>query len=104
VAYITAAPSPPPAPVAAVATPLRPVSNPAPSFPREGVSDGRREVVLKARLLVGPAGDVARVEFSATTPRDRAFERSARTALLQWRFPEGAGERNYWTDLVFKLD
>ena len=106
VAYSAPATSPAPAPVgvAAAAAPLRPLSNPAPSFPREGVADGRREVMLKARLVIGPGGEVARVEFTDSSPRNRAFERSARTTLLQWRFPEGAGERSYRTDLVFKLD
>lgn len=104
VAY--SAPSSPPAaaPVAATAAPLRPLSNPAPAFPREGVADGRREVMLKARLVIGASGEVTRVEFSESSPRDRAFERSARSTLLQWRFPEGSGDRSYRTDLVFRLD
>lgn len=96
--------APAPASVAAAAALLRPLSNPAPSFPREGAADGRREVMLKARLVIGPGGEVTRVEFTDSSPRDRAFERSARTTLLQWRFPEGPGERSYRTDLVFKLD
>lgn len=104
VAYSAPAPSPAPASLAAAAAPLRPVSNPAPTFPREAVADSRREVLLKARLVVGPTGEVTRVEFTDSSPRDRAFERSARTTLLQWRFPEGSGERSYRTDLVFKLD
>ena len=104
VAYSAPATSPAPAPLAAAAAPLRPLSNPAPSFPREGVADGRREVMLKARLVIGASGEVTRVEFSESSPRDRAFERSARSTLLQWRFPEGSSERSYRTDLVFRLD
>ena len=104
VAYSAPSPSPAPPLVAAAAAPLRPLSNPAPTFPREAVADSRREVLLKARLVVGPTGEVTRVEFTDSSPRDRAFERSARTSLLQWRFPEGSGERSYRTDLVFKLD
>jgi protein TonB len=88
----------------ASAAPLRPLSSPAPSFPRDAINDSRREVLISARLSIAANGDVTRVEFTGTTPRDRAFERNARSALQSWRFPEGAADRSYSTTLVFKVE
>ena len=78
---------------ALVAPTLRPVSQVEPAFPREGLGLAGRAVVVQARLTVAPNGSVTQVSFMQRTPDTRVFERAARTALLQWRFPEGQGER-----------
>ena len=72
---------------------LRPVAQVEPAFPREGQGIGPRGVVLQARLVVAPNGTVSQVSFVQSSPATRVFERAARAALLQWRFPEGTGER-----------
>lgn len=109
----TGAASPPPAPTpvsilalapAAAQAPseapaLRPLSTIAPVFPREGL--GSRPVLLQARLSIAPNGTVSQVSFVAASVINRPFERAARTALLQWRFPEGSGERIYLQQMRF---
>ena len=93
-----AAPSPPPA---AAAVPLRPIALVEPTFPRDGQGIGARGVVLQARLVVAPNGTVSQVSFPQSSPAMRVFERAARSALLQWRFPEGSGERVVTQSLRF---
>lgn len=92
------APTPPPLPTPVAAAPvpvppLRPVALVEPAFPREGQGLAGRAVTVQARLTVAPNGSVIQVDFLQRTPDTRVFERAARTALLQWRFPEGPGER-----------
>ena len=96
-AIVAAAPSPVPAAAPAVApsqaAPLRPLAVVEPAFPREGLGLGTQAVLLQARMTVAPNGTVTQVNFTQTGAGNRLFERAARAALLQWRFPEGAGER-----------
>ncbi len=92
-------PGPTPAPTAGPA--LRPVSLVEPDFPREGLGLAGRAVLVQARLSVAPNGSVVRVSFLQRTPDSRLFERAARSALLQWRFPEGQGERTVVQQLRF---
>lgn len=97
VAVAPAAPAPAPAPAA-----LRPQATVEPAFPREGYGLGQRAVVLQARLSIAPDGSVTQVNFaSGSGANQRPFERAARNALLQWRFPPGQGERVYQTQLRF---
>lgn len=86
-----------PAPVAL----LRPLATVPPVFPREGLGLGSRAVLLQARLSIAPNGSVTQVNFAQSSAATRPFERAARTALLQWRFPEGSGERSYTQQLRF---
>lgn len=113
------APPPPPAPIpapipppaaplvvaaasaAAPAAPLRPVTLVEPAFPREGLGLGSRAVMVQARLVVAPNGSVSQVSFPQSSTTTRVFERAARSALLQWKFPEGAGERIVLQQLRF---
>lgn len=91
----TAAPAP-------VAPALRPSATVEPAFPREGYGLGQRAVLLQARLSIAPDGSVTQVSFApGTGASQRPFERAARNALLQWRFPPGQGERSYQTQLRF---
>ena len=90
---------PTPAPTAGPA--LRPVSLVEPDFPREGLGLAGRAVLVQARLSVAPNGSVVRVSFLQRTSDSRLFERAARSALLQWRFPEGQGERTVVQQLRF---
>jgi hypothetical protein len=104
--------APAPTPVAAAgplprsgSTALRPLSTVTPEYPRTALREGQAEdVVLKARLTVGPGGEVRQVDFGAVGLRERPFLRAARDAMLQWRFPEGTAERSYSTDVVFKRE
>jgi len=77
---------------------LKPLSRVMPDFPPEG----REAVTLQARLAINPKGEVTRVDFDNASLRTRPFERAARTALLQWRFPEGSGDRLFRTEVAFK--
>lgn len=91
-----------PPPAAAVA-PLRPTSVVDPVFPREALGGGGREVLLQARLTVAPNGTVTQVTFAGNSnSTQRLFERAARNALLQWRFPEGPTERTYVQSMRFR--
>ena len=65
---------------------------------------GGRAVVLQARLSVSPSGAVTNVVFSPGDVGSRTFERAARAALLQWRFPEGTGERYFVQQVRFSED
>lgn len=108
-----AAPAPNPAPPVTVTSsgpapaplqppPLRPTSTVEPVFPREALGGGAREIVLQARLTVAPNGTVTQVTFTGSNSTQRPFERAARNAFLQWRFPEGAAERTYVQSLRFR--
>lgn len=99
-------PAPSPAVAAAVRPqPLRPLSVVEPVFPRDGWGLGSRTVSLQARLALDAAGAVSRVEFvRGAGSGTRVFERAARTALLQWRFPPGAADRVFVQELSFKED
>lgn len=105
----TGAPAPPlrsaetsgAAPAPAPAAGLRPVSRVEPSFPREGIGLGARAVLLRARLTVAADGSVSQVGFIQSEVGARPFERAARSALLQWRFPPGVGERTYLQEVRF---
>lgn len=88
---LAAAPAPQAAP--APAAPLRPLTQVEPRFPREGLGIGPREVVLQARMMLAPNGSVSQVSFVPSSPATRVFERAARSALMQWRYPEGSGDR-----------
>lgn len=86
---------------ATAATVLRPLSRVEPSFPREGIGLGSRAVLLRARLTVAADGSVSQVVFVRSEVGSRPFERAARSALLQWRFPPGSGERSFVQELRF---
>lgn len=73
-----------------------------PDYPPEARDETRSEVLLNAKLAIGPRGEVTRVDFENESRRNRPFERAARNALLQWRFPEGSGERSFRAELSFK--
>jgi outer membrane biosynthesis protein TonB len=98
---VPVAAAPAPAVVAPTVAALRPVSTVEPNFPRDGLGLGGRTVNLQARLTVDANGIVTAVNFVPSSAGTRAFERSARVALLQWRFPAGAGERLYTQQLRF---
>jgi hypothetical protein len=92
-----------PTAVAAKALALRPSSVVEPQFPREGWGLGSRVVTLQARLSLDAAGSVTRVDFvHGASTAGRVFERAARNALMQWRFPPGAADRSYVQELTFK--
>lgn len=107
-------PAPLPAPASApgaagssaapAAPPLAPLSQVRPQFPREALSGSRREVTLRARLAINGQGEVTRVDFIDSMLANRPFERAARDALQQWRFPPGAPDRSYRTEVHFKLE
>jgi outer membrane biosynthesis protein TonB len=88
-------------PAPAVPAVLRPVAQVEPTFPREGQGIGPGGVVLQARLVVAPNGTVSQVSFVQSSAATRVFERAARSALLQWRYPAGAGERVVMQSLRF---
>lgn len=88
-------------PAPAVPAVLRPVAQVEPAFPREGQGIGPGGVVLQARLVVAPNGTVSQVSFVQSSAATRVFERAARSALLQWRYPAGAGERVVMQSLRF---
>lgn len=95
----------PAAPVAAGPTLAPPPVNVVePRFPRDGMGLGGRAVVLQARLSVSPSGAVTNVVFGTGDVGSRTFERAARAALLQWRFPEGTGERYFVQQVRFSED
>ena len=96
-----AAPQAPGAGTAVAAAPLRPIALVEPAFPREGQGIGARGVVVQARVVVSSNGTVSQVSFPQSSPTTRVFERAARAALLQWRFPEGQGERVVFQSMRF---
>lgn len=82
---------------------LRPTSIVDPEFPREGLGLGTREVSLTAKLSLDASGRVTEVDFvRGGGGASRVFERAARKALMQWRFPTGAAGRSFTQELSFK--
>jgi hypothetical protein len=91
----TLPPARPPVPV------LVPLSTVQPVFPRTGYGLGSRSVLLVARMSIAPDGSVNQVTFDPTPGNTREFERVARRALLQWRYPAGVGARSATQQLQF---
>jgi hypothetical protein len=52
-------------------------------------------------MAIAPDGSVSQVTFDPTPGNTREFERVARRALLQWRYPAGVGARSATQQLQF---
>jgi len=80
-----AAAEPPPAPAAPrVSNELRPISLPAPSYPREA-ERRRRSGSVEVEFTVGTDGNVTSARVVQASP-PRVFDREALSAVNRWRF------------------
>ena len=81
---------------------LVPIARETPSFPREALAAGLDSGIVKARLTIGPKGNVESVDIVSAS--HRSFNRAVRDALAHWRFEPGAGGRTTDVDVAFKRD
>lgn len=86
-----------PAPSTAVTV----LSREQPDFPREAVRAGVESGTVRARLTIGPAGDVTNVAIVQAQPA-RVFDRAVQVALARWKFNPGAEGRTYDTEVLFQ--
>lgn len=85
---------------AAVDVPTVVVSRSAPPYPVEGIRQGIKMGVVKARLTIDAAGNVIEVGILESRPIS-AFGRETRTTLKQWKFNPGAPGRIYDIEITF---
>ena len=74
----------PPAQAAATSNELRPISTPAPSYPREAYRDGTSGEV-QVEFTVGTDGSVTSARVVRADP-PRVFDREALSAVKRWKF------------------
>lgn len=79
-----AAPPPAPAPAQRASTDLRPISTPAPQYPRQAARL-RRAGSVEVEFTVGTDGSVTSSRVVNASP-PRLFDREALQAINRWRF------------------
>ena len=100
VAAVDPARSAPPQAQAAL-VPLKPISRPKPTFPREALRANVDKGLVTARLFVAADGSVTRVDIVKSNPA-RVFEREVRETAMRWRY-EAPGQPRQ-TDVEFLFD